>query len=438
MEKGRRLSPWIWVPSLYFAEGVPNAVVAEASSIMYADLDLDVAKITLITGMMYLAWVVKPLWSPIVDLLKTKRWWVILTELVLAATFLGLSASLHSPSWLLGTQICFWILALVSATQDIAADGFFMLALEESDQAAFTGVRSTAYKLSALFTKGGLVWLAGYLALAAGKFSGWGQMFIVPAALYFFLAIYHFIFMPRPDSDSIRELPSWGEFLGGYANSFGSFFRKEGVVNVIIFVLLFRLAEVQVLAVLPSFLKKPLAEGGLALTTQQVGLAYGGWGILGIMSGGILAGMLVARQGVKKWYWPMIFIMHVPNAAFLYLSFTQNHDLAAVSVCLFLEQFGYGFGFTVLTLYLMYFCRGPLRTSHYAIATGFMAAAFLIKIVAGKVQTKLGFTGFFEYVAVCTLPSFWVAYMAWKDQGFLAYFEPKKTQESDDVGISPG
>ena len=436
MEKGHRLSPWIWVPTLYFAEGVPNAVVAEASSIMYADLDVEVAKITLITGSMYLAWVVKPLWSPIVDLLKTKRWWVILTELILAAGFLGLSVSLQSPSWLLGTQVCLWILALTSATQDIAADGFFMLALEESDQAAFTGVRSTAYKLSALFTKGGLVWLAGFLALSVGKFSGWGRMFLVPAAVYLALAIYHFFVMPRPDADSVRPLPSLGEFVGGYANSFGSFFRKEGVGRVIVFVLLFRLAEVQVLAVLPSFLKKPIAEGGLALTTQQVGLAYGGYGIAGIMLGGILAGMLVAKQGVKKWYWPMIFIMHVPNAAFLYLSFTQNHDMVAVSICLFLEQFGYGFGFTVLTLYLMYFCRGPLRTSHYAIATGFMAAAFLIKMVAGAVQEKLGFTGFFEYVAVCTLPSFVVAWMAWKDLGFLEYFEPKKA-DPDDVGISP-
>ena len=438
MEKGRRLSPWIWIPSLYFAEGIPNSIVSDASKVMYTDLGLSMEMLGVVTGSMYLAWVVKPLWSPLVDLVKSKRWWIVLTEFLLASAFFGLAVTTKSTNWLVLTQVCFWMLAIVSATQDIAADGFYMLALEESDQAGFTGIRSTAYRLSMLFSKGVLVYLAGYFAGGSDKFSGWSTMFLVPGILYLAAAAYHFVVLPRPPADQPRESVGMGEFFKGYGHTFASFFRRPGVEKAILFILLFRVAEVQVLGQVAPFLKGALEAGGLGLTTQEFGLAYGTFGVIGIICGGILAGKLVAHYGLRTWYWTMIFIMHLPNLAFLYLALSQNTNVQVISTCLFIEQFGYGFGFTVFMLYLMYFTRGELQTSHYAIATGFMAMGVMVpQMGAGFIAKSLGFKQYFGYIAVCTLPSFGVAYMAWKDQGFLAYFEPKKAQESDDVGISP-
>ncbi|MCW5871621.1 MAG: MFS transporter, partial [Candidatus Eremiobacteraeota bacterium] len=298
-------------------------------------------------------------------------------------------------------------------------------------------IRSTAYKLSNLIAKGALVWIAGALTLNHGKFDGWALMITIPGALFLILGIYHFLTLPKPSVDKAREVPSVPQFVRGYLATFMTFFKKPGVGQAIAFILLFRLAEGQVLAMVAPFLKSPLDKGGLALSTQMVGVTYGTFGMIGIIVGGILAGWLVSKYGVKKWYWPMIFIMHLPNLAFLYLAFTQNNDVSAVSVCLFIEQFGYGFGFTVFMLYLMYFTRGELQTSHYAIATGFMAAGVMLpQMATGYIQQALGFKGFFGYIAVCTLPSFAVAWMAWKDQDFLDYFEPKKV-EPEGVGITP-
>jgi PAT family beta-lactamase induction signal transducer AmpG len=437
MENGRRLSPWIWIPTLYFAEGIPNSIVSDASKVMYTDFGLTVEMLGVVTGLMYWAWVVKPLWSPLVDLVKSKRWWIVLTEILLAASFLGLSFAIKSPNWMLWTQVCFWALAVISATQDIAADGYYMLALDESNQAGYTGIRSTFYRLSMLFSKGALVWLAGYFAASSDKFGGWSTMFMVPGVLYLVAAAYHFAVLPKPEADQPRPSVGMGEFFKGYVHTFARFFARPGVLKAIVFIMLFRVAEVQVLGQVAPFLKGPLESGGLGLSTKQFGLAYGTCGVIGIICGGILAGKLVARSGLRVWYWLMIFIMHVPNLAFLFLAFTQTTNVDVISFCLFVEQFGYGFGFTVFMLYLMYFTRGELQTSHYAIATGFMAAGVMLpQMVAGFVAKALGFKLYFGYIAVCTLPSFAVAWMAWKDQGFLDYFEPKKV-EPEGIGITP-
>lgn len=437
MENGRRLSPWIWIPTLYFAEGIPNSIVSDASKVMYTDFGLTVEMLGVVTGLMYWAWVVKPLWSPLVDLVKSKRWWIVLTEVLLAASFLGLSVAIQSPNWMLWTQVCFWCLAVISATQDIAADGYYMLALDESNQAGYTGIRSTFYRLSMLFSKGALVWLAGYFAASSDKFSGWSKMFMVPGAFYLAAAAYHFVVLPRPVADQPRPSVGMSEFFKGYFHTFARFFARPGVLKAIVFIMLFRVAEVQVLGQVAPFLKGTLEAGGLGLTTKQFGFAYGTCGVLGIICGGVLAGKLVARSGLRMWYWLMIFIMHVPNLAFLYLAFTQNTNVNVISLCLFIEQFGYGFGFTVFMLYLMYFTRGELQTSHYAIATGFMAAGVMLpQMLAGFVAKALGFKLYFGYIAICTLPSFAVAWMAWKDHGFLDYFEPKRVQP-EGVGITP-
>ena len=417
-------SGWLWVPTLYFAESVPNAVVSDTAKFLYNDLGLSAIDLSLVTGSMYLPWVLKPLWGPFVDLVKTKRWWIVCTQLVLALCFMGLAAAIQTPNWLNWTAAALWLMAFTSATHDIAADGFYMLGLNESDQAAFTGVRATAYRLAMLCAKGVLVALAGRLTFSMGKVQGWSTVMCIPAAVYVCFALYHLFFLPRPDRD---RAASADNIMKGYVESFTTFFSKPNIGMAIAFMLLFRFAEAQLLAMVAPFLTNGRELGGLGLSTQEVGIAYGTFGVMGIICGGILAGLLVARMGLRFLYWKLIVIMHIPNLAFLYLAFAQPDNPIFIRACLFIEQFGYGFGFTAYMLYLMYFSRGIQQTSHYAICTGFMALSLMIpQMFSGYVKTQLGFQGFFVYIMVATLPSFWVAWMAWRDQNFIDYFPPSR------------
>lgn len=425
METGSKLLPWLWIPTLYFAESIPNAVVSDTSTFFYTDLGLSPEKLGLITGSMYLPWVFKPLWSPLVDSTKTKRWWIVFTQGLLGLTFGCLALSVQSPSWLNLTAACFWALAIISATHDIAADGFYLLGLNEIQQAGFTGIRSTAYRLAMIFAKGLLVAAAGYFTLSlGGKVPGWSAVLAIPAAFYCLSAFYHWMVLPRPHTD--KPVESELGVLGGFIDSFSTFFKKPNILSAIPIMLLFRFAEAQLLAMAPLFLKGPLDQGGLALTNEQVGFAYGVVGVGGLMLGGISAGALVAKFGLRKLFWILIVIMHLPNVAFLGLALTQTTNLQVVSATLFLEQFGYGFGFTAYMLYLMYFARGEHKTSHYAICTGFMALSMMIpKMISGYIKANLSFAQFFVYIMIATVPSFIVSIMAYRDKDFIDFFQPK-------------
>lgn len=422
--RARGWNPWLWVPTLYFAESIPNAVVSDTAKFMYNDLGLTPEMLGLVTGSMYLPWVLKPLWSPLVDLVKTKRWWIVAMQLVLGVCFFALAASLHMPNWLFASAAVLWVMAVVSATHDISADGFYMLGLSDQDQAEFTGVRATAYRLAMLCAKGFMVATAGRVTLELGKQQGWSLVMCIPAALFVGVACYHQVALPRPASDRpVRD----ENFLKGYFGSFGSFFRKPGIAQAIAFMLLFRFAEAQLLAMVAPFLTGERAEGALHLTTAQVGIAYGTYGVVGIICGGILAGFLVSRFGLRKLYWVLILVMHLPNAGFLYLAFAQPESLPLISAILFLEQFGYGFGFTAYMLFLMYFSKGESQTSHYAICTGFMALSLMLpQMLSGVVVKHLGFHDFFLYILACTVPSFLVAWMAWRNRQFIDTFTPRQ------------
>jgi PAT family beta-lactamase induction signal transducer AmpG len=434
-----------WVPTLYFAECIPNAVVSDTAKFLYNDLGVSVQQLGVITGSMYLPWVLKPFWSPLVDLVKTKRWWIVFTQVLLAAVFLCLALSIQTPSWLVASAACLWVMAFISSTHDIACDGFYMLGLNEVEQARFTGIRATSFRLAMLFAKGFFVAFAGRLTMSMGKQAGWSTVLLIPAVLFIVLAVYHFMVLPRPSSDvpisysdpdanqpEVGFTPSQSPqparrvgFWEGYVGSFSSFFAKPGIVGAIAFMLLFRFAEAQLLAMVAPFLTGSKEAGGLALTTQNVGIAYGTYGVIGIILGGISAGMLVSYLGLRRTYWPLILIMHLPNLAFVYLASVQPDSLYFISLCLFLEQFGYGFGFTAYMLFLMYFARGAQKTSHYAICTGFMALSLMgPQMVSGYVKASLGFQGFFGYILACTIPSFLVSAWAWSNKEFIDYFPP--------------
>lgn len=585
-------SPWWWIPSLYLAEGLPYVAVNIISVIMYKRMGISNADIALYTSLLYLPWVIKPIWSPLVDMLKTKRWWIIITQLILGLGFASIAFSIPASLFFKITLAFFWLLAFGSATHDIAADGFYMLGLNTNQQARYVGIRSTFYRIATITGQGLLVILAGFLESSSGRepvslfieaspqysktvlqvprvaeaaekegkmcfvlgsdslkistqtvdkdslnilldsikasnlkngfitmeerkeksrgwwsaqvseplgawirdnfgeergsvagvtgsvavlpvrlsqkpeqgkevvlntalkkgdksialiqgehlvfnesnwdepafmvfqadskldryttvnyvgLSGnipmaWAVTFFVLAGLYFVLSFYHRIVLPRPDSDKPHEDVKPSTVLKEFGETFVSFFSKPQVGVALFFMLTFRFAEAQLLKLINPFLLDPIDKGGLGLTTGEVGLVYGTVGIIGLTLGGIIGGLVAALGGLKKWLWPMTLSMLLTAVTFLYLSFSQTDNLLVINICVFIEQFGYGFGFTAYMLYLIYFSDGKYKTAHYAICTGFMALGMMLPgMFAGWLQEQLGYNHFFLWVMICSI-----------------------------------
>ena len=585
-------SPWAWIPTLYLAEGLPYVAVNIISVIMYKRMGISNADIALYTSLLYLPWVIKPLWSPLVDLLKTKRWWIVITQLVLALGFASIALTIPASFFFKITLAFFWLLAFGSATHDIAADGFYMLGLNTNQQAKYVGIRSTFYRIATITGQGLLVILAGFLESSSGrepvtlfieaspqysktilqmphvtenaakpgdlyfipdsdsllvstqtvdrdslgilldsikssnlgngfykleekmaKEKGWwvsnisdplgawirenfgeergaaasvtGSVAVVPvrisgkpahgkevvlntalkkgdksialiqgehlvfnetnwdkpaymvfqadskltgyisvtyeglsgnipmawavtffvlAGLFLVLSFYHRFVLPKPDSDRPHENLKASDVLKEFGATFASFFRKPQVGAALFFMLTFRFAEAQLLKLINPFLLDPIDKGGLGLTTGEVGFVYGTVGIIGLTLGGNIGGVIAAMGGLKKWVWPMTLSMLLTAATFLYLSFTQTDNMLIINICVFVEQFGYGFGFTAYMLYLIYFSEGKYKTAHYAICTGFMALGMMLPgMFAGWLQEQLGYNHFFLWVMICSV-----------------------------------
>jgi PAT family beta-lactamase induction signal transducer AmpG len=398
--------PWRWIPTLYFAQGIPYVAVMTLSVVLYKNLQVTNTDIALYTSWFYLPWVIKPLWSPLVDLHRTKRFWIVFLQFVLGASLAGVALFLPGPFFLRGTLVVFWLLAFSSATHDIAADGFYLLALPPHQQAAFVGVRSTFYRLATIAGQGGLVWLAGTLQASLGNVArAWAWVFGVAAVSFCAIALYHAAFLPRPPADTRR---SQSTATGTrYFDVFAEFFRKKRIGSILAFLLLYRFAEAQLLKLVPPFLLDSQAEGGLGLSTQHVGILYGTIGIIALMLGGLAGGVVIARFGLKRLLWPMILAMYLPNVVFIFLAWAQPTNLTLIGASLAVEQFGYGFGFSAYMLYMMMVADGEHRTAHYAICTGFMALGMMLPgMGAGWLQEKLGYVNFFAWVCVATIPSF--------------------------------
>ncbi|MDR1764386.1 MAG: MFS transporter [Dysgonamonadaceae bacterium] len=568
MQENKKVSPWAWIPSLYLMEGLPYAAVMTVSLIMYKRMGVSNTDIALYTSLLYLPWVIKPLWSPFIDMLKTKRWWIVVMQLLIGAGFAGIAFSIPLPFFFQATLVFFWIMAFSSATHDIAADGFYMLGLDSNRQSLYVGVRNTFYRIATALGQGILVILAGFLESSTGaeplkinisaspdfaqstlfipqqpeiqydenekirfitdcetynigteqinadsakrflaeiralnlkngfiseetqnaavidnsgktgnlvavavRLSGnpdenkeialntslnrgdksisivqgerltfnanncgktayivfqadpklnsassaeyrglsgniplaWSITFFVLAGTFVFFSFYHRIMLPKPDSDRPRANLKAQNILGDFAATFVSFFKKPHVLAALFFMLTYRFSEAQLLKLIYPFLLDSKEAGGLGLTTGQAGFVYGTLGIIGLTIGGIIGGIVVAKGSLKKWLWPMALSMLLTVAAFLYLSFTQTGNMLIINACVFIEQFGYGFGFTAYTLYLIYFSRGGQKTAHYAICTGFMALGMMIPgLFAGWLQELLGYNRFFIWVLLCS------------------------------------
>ncbi|MGM9795487.1 MAG: MFS transporter [Candidatus Aphodosoma sp.] len=433
--KSKTISPLAWIPTLYFAQGIPYFIVNNISVLMLAKMGVPNGQMALFTSLLYLPWMIKPLWSPFVDILKTKRWWIISMQILMSAAFILLWLTIPTPdaatitsgetpiSMFTITLLLFVITAFASATHDIAADGFYMIALNQNQQAAWVGWRSTFYRLSSIFGQGVLVWIAGTIENRTENIPlSWKITLLVTAILFTIVSIYHTFIIPRPKGDTSvldetgeenkHQKISFKSIITEFGRTFLTYFTKTGVILAIVFMLLYRLPEAFLIKMCTPFLVASKEVGGLGLSTQDVGWIYGGVGVFFLTIGGILGGTFSSKLGLKKSLWVMAGFMTLPCATFVYLSMFQPTNIIAICASLAIEQFGYGFGFTAYMLYMMYFSEGEHKTSHYAICTAFMAASMLLPgMIAGYIQEAIGYKYFFIMVMVCCLATLLVTYL---------------------------
>ena len=426
MKRLASISPWAWVSTLYFIEGIPYFIVNTISVIIFKDMGMDNGTLALLTSLIGLPWIIKPLWSPFVDIIRSKRWWIAVTQGIMALTVLLISFSLPHPtaeqilegslpvSEFTFALILFTVVAFASATHDISADGFYMIALEAKQQAFFVGIRNTFYRIGMVFGQGVLVVMAGLLERHYGDMPrAWSITLITTSAIMAALALYHFLLLPRPLEDATASAKSGRQILSEFGNAFVSFFKKPYIVVAVLFMLLYRLPEALSVTMLYPFFSDPLQSGGLGLGKEEFGLVYGTFGVIALLAGGILGGIDLSRRGLKKCFMPMALSLALPCAVYLFMALVQPSSLWLIGGCIVLDQFGYGYGFTAYTMYMMKFADGPLKTSHYAICTGFMALSMKLPgAVAGYLQEALGYTGFFILIMICCLATIGVTLFA--------------------------
>lgn len=449
MNKERQRSPWAWIPTLYIAEGLPYFAVNTLTVLMYTNLKIGLKEMAFYTGWLYLPWVIKPFWSPFVDLISTKRKWVIMMQLLIAVTMAGVGFLLPTSLFFSTTLVCFWLMAFFSATHDIAADGYYMLELSSHDQAAYVGVRSTFYRIASILGQGGLVMLAGKLEETCDKVStAWSIVFIILSVFFLLVTAWHCFAMPRPRRDHPVPGVTAGTIARDFAMTFVTFFRKPHIWSALAFMLLYRLPEALCVKLVQPFLKAPLADGGLELSTTEIGFVNGTVGVIALLAGGIIGGIVISRGGLKRWLWPMAFSLTLPCLVYCWMAMVQPADFTLICTAIGIEQFGYGFGFTSFMLYLIYFSRGESQTSHYAFCTAFMALGMMLPgMAAGWLHEFMGqynifgaggpqgYVNFFWWVMVCCAATFAACACVKIDPEFG---KKKLKNKKSEIGGQPG
>lgn len=397
--------PWYWIPILSFASGLPYAIIISVSVIMYKNLGINNEDIGIYTSLLYLPWVIKPLWSPFIDLYSTKRKWFLTMQLIIAIAFFVVGITIPLNHFFVISLAIFWVAAFASASNDVASDGFYLIALEKDQQSFFLGIRSTFYRLSMLTGNGLLVIIGGYLEQQYGdKQKAWSYTMIIVGLLMALITIYNYFTAPRTETSSPANTNTEGS-KKNFSAVFSSFFQKKQIALALAFILLFRLGESQLLKMLTPFLIDDITAGGLGLTTQDVGVIYGTFGVIALTIGGIFGGIAISKDGLGKWMLPMFLAMHLPIIGFVLLSHFHPSSVYYVYATVIAEQFGYGFGFAAFMMYLIYIAEGESKTSHYALATGFMALGMMLPgMLSGFIQEYLGYGNFFIWVFIATIP----------------------------------
>ena len=397
---------WSWVPSLYFAEGLPYAFVMIVSVVLYKKLNISNTEIALYTSWLYLPWVIKPLWSPFVDIIKTKRYWIVLTQLVIGASLAGVALTIPTTNALQYTLVFFWLMAFSSSTHDIAADGFYMLGLSSHDQSWFIGIRNTFYRFAILFGQGIIVIIAGQLENITDNLKlAWSLVFGILSGLFIILAAYHKWALPRPKNDQEEFNTTKEDIVKEYFEIIKAYFKKPQILLIVLFILLYRFGEAQLVKIAPLFMLDSYDSGGLGLSTSEYGFIYGTLGIAMLTLGGIVGGFFIAKNGLKYWIIWMALAMKLPDLVYVYMAYSQPDNMTLIGILVSIEQFGYGFGFTAYLLYMMMISDGNHKTAHYAICTGIMALGMMIPgMFSGAIQESVGYTSFFYWVMLSTIP----------------------------------
>jgi PAT family beta-lactamase induction signal transducer AmpG len=396
-------SPWLWIPLLNFASGFPYAIIISVSVIMYKNLGISNEDIGIYTSLLYLPWVIKPLWSPFIDLNGTKRKWFLIMQFLISSSFLIVGLTLPFNHFFIVSLAIFWVAAFASASNDVATDGFYLLALAKDEQSFFLGVRSTFYRLSMLTGNGLIVIIAGYFENEFGNpQKAWSYTMVIVGLLMTGISLYNYFATPNVEEEIVEKK---SQEVNNFAKVFISFFKKKQIGLALAFILLFRLGESQLMKMLTPFLIDAKEVGGMGLTTEDVGVIYGTFGVIALLVGGTLGGILISKQGLGKWMLPMILIMHLPIIGFVLLSYFHPQHTIYIYLAVIIEQFGYGFGFAAFMMYLIYVAEGESKTSHYALATGFMALGMMLPgMVSGYIQDYLGYCNFFIWVFCATIP----------------------------------
>lgn len=399
--------PLLWIPSLYLGEALPYAAVMLMSLVLYQEMGLTDTQITLYTGWLGLPWVIKPLWSPIVDGIKTKRWWILAMQLTIGAALALLAFTLPTNFWLQASLALFMLIAFGSATHDICADGFYILGLENKEQELYVGLRNTFYRIGMVLGQGGLVMLAGLLQKSGMAVPlSWSITFLAVAGLMLMLFAWHWKALPKVE----KPQPEDGKLsiLEDFKLTLKVFFTKPHLITALLFILLFRLPEGLLTKIVPLFLKRTVEEGGLALTDVQYGFVYGTLGVIGLLGGGIVGGWLVSKFGLKKMLWPLVLCITLPDIVYVYLSLAGTQSLPLIAACVFVEQVGYGLGFTAYTLYLVSFSHGERSTSVFSFCTAFqyLGGVMLPGMVSGWMSDMMGYSQFFIAVMGFCLVTF--------------------------------
>ena len=409
----KKHSPWAWVPSLYLGEALPFSAVMLISVIMFKEMGLSDGQITVYTGWLGLPWVIKPIWSPIIDNMKTKRWWIVSMQFLMGVALGLVALTIPTDYWLQGALSIFMVIAFASATHDISADGFYIIGLEDREQEFYVGIRNTFYRIGMVVGQGGLVWLAGHIQ--AGVFgsamqsvpSSWLAIFLILSALMLLLGAYHAVVLPKMET-AVHDHFNFSEQMREFVQTLRVFATKPHIISSLCFILLFRLPEGLLVKIVPLFLTRTAEEGGLAMSNVDFGFIYGTLGVIGLLFGGILGGWAVSKWGLKKCLWYLVMCITLPDAVYVYLSFFPTDNLWLTATCVCVEQIGYGLGYAAYTLFLVTFSRGERTTAVFSICTAgqYLGGVMLPGIVSGVISENIGYQNFFLLIMALCLITF--------------------------------
>lgn len=416
----KKLSPIAWVPTLYFAMGMPFVVLNMVCTLMFKGLEVSDTQIAFWTSLIMLPWTLKPLWSPFLEVYRTKKFFVVLTQITSGVVFGLVALALHLPNFFAVGIALLFVIAISGATHDVAADGVYMSELSTEQQAQYIGWQGAFYNIAKIAATGGLVYLAGWLithfsgseaATRNGTVTAWMIIMLLIGAVMLVLGVYHFFILPS-GGEKKDEPKSFAETMHETWSVFADFFKKKHIVYYIFFIILYRFAEGFVIKIVPLFLKAPVAEQGLGLTEQQIGLLYGTFGAAAFVLGSILAGYFIAWLGLQKALFPLCCAFNLPFVAYTMLAIYQPDAQWIIGSAIVLEYFGYGFGFVGLTLFMMQqIAPGKHQMAHYAFASGIMNLGVMLPgMLSGWVSDMLGYHDFFIFVLFATIPAFLITW----------------------------